>query len=91
MADNMMWCKNKHPDGVCKITGEYCVEGPCPHCKPVEYAPVRHGRWSCDDDDGFDNYDFHCTLCGGSIGYRCGNPVFSKHCLHCGAKMDLED
>ena len=50
----------------------------------------QHGQWTCDEDDGFNNFDWHCTECGRSIGYRCGNPVFSAYCPHCGAKMDEE-
>lgn len=56
----------------------------------ADVAPVVHGRWSCDSEDGFDNYDWHCDMCGGSVGYRCGDPVFSKYCPHCGARMDGE-
>ena len=54
----------------------------------IEAEPVKHGRWTCDEDDGFNNFDWHCTECGRSIGYRCGNPVFSAYCPNCGAKMD---
>ena len=54
----------------------------------ADVAPVVHGRWSCDDEDGFENLDWHCDRCGGSIGYRCGNHLFSKYCPNCGARMD---
>lgn len=52
----------------------------------ADVAEVKHGRWSCDSEDGFDNYDWHCDRCGGSVGYRCGNPVFTKFCPNCGAR-----
>lgn len=54
----------------------------------VDAAPVVQGRWTCDSEDGFENYDWHCSQCGGSIPYRCGNPKFTNYCPHCGAKMD---
>ena len=53
----------------------------------IEARPVVRGEWSCDDEDGFDNFDWHCDNCGASIGYRCGNPVFSNFCPNCGADM----
>lgn len=55
-----------------------------------KYVEQKHGRWSCDSEDGFDNYDWHCEDCGGSIGYRCGNLVFSNYCPNCGADMRCE-
>lgn len=61
------------------------------NAETIEAEPVKHGRWTCDDDDGFNNFDWHCTECGRSIGYRCGNPVFSAYCPNCGAKMDGGD
>ena len=54
----------------------------------VDAAPVVHSFWSYDDEDGHNNYDLHCDRCGGSVGYRCGNPVKSKYCPNCGANMD---
>lgn len=57
-----------------------------PTIDPEELRPK--GEWSCDDEDGFNNFDWHCSECGGNIGYRCGNPLFSNYCPNCGAKMD---
>lgn len=56
----------------------------------VDAVEVVHGEWTCDSEDGFENYDWHCSQCGGSIPYRCGNPKFTNYCPNCGAKMDGE-
>ena len=47
--------------------------------KPVDVAPVRHGRW-IKHDDGV----FTCSECGNAESNE------SYFCRYCGAKMDLE-
>ena len=58
------------------------------YIESLGFPGAVHSFWSYDCEDGHNNYDLHCDRCGGSVGYRCGNPVKSNYCPNCGAKMD---
>ena len=51
--------------------------------EPVEYAPVKHGRWEFIGD-----YDARCPVCEKE--YCIGPSEDYNYCPNCGAKMDLE-
>lgn len=56
----------------------------------IEMAIVRHGRWI--ETDYFDAHKvpiYECSVCFREVAdhyIKC-----HKYCLHCGAKMDLEE
>lgn len=59
---------------------------------PVEYAPVKHGRWEetayCDYDD-----TYRCSVCGVEWEFITGTPQENgaNYCPNCGAMMDLTE
>lgn len=59
--------------------------------EPVEYAPVKHGRWinRTKSVKGLWDYRFDCSTCG-HIFWNAGIKNFN-YCPNCGAKMDLEE
>ena len=85
-TDGLIYTSNP-PKVKCTITGEYhfthneCV---------VEFAPVKHGRWtdvhvSLVDSDGASRYGrlgFQCSVCGAETVY------ITPYCPNCGARMD---
>ena len=93
MAESMMWCENKQPDGVCKCNGEYCVEGPCHYCKPVEYAPVRYGRWREVRNVSYDDFRAEDVVWFTYVCSECEGEPMSDYtfCPFCGAKMDGDE
>ena len=58
--------------------------------KPVDVAPVRHGRWEAraiprsDPDGDWIALEYHCSLCN-RLEYRKEN-----YCPNCGAKMGIQ-
>lgn len=60
------------------------------HIPTVDAEPARHGRWL--ETDYFDAHKvpiYQCSNCFREVAdhyIKC-----HKYCLHCGAKMDLED
>lgn len=82
MADNTIFmCKHMVGDGYCAIHEEYCHEGPCGESEPIEYAPVRHGRWLVDSRTGIN----FCSEC-----QTYAVEAETNYCPECGAKMDEE-
>ena len=55
--------------------------------EPIEYAPVKHGRWEHKKHKLFGNeYDYICSTCG------CDYALAQyRYCPNCGCKMDLEE
>lgn len=50
----------------------------------ADVAPVVHGRWICEETEGF--HTWWCSRCGRGMNY---NPEgIDLYCYHCGAKMD---
>ena len=53
--------------------------------KPADVAPVRHGRWTWNEEGEIDWEQFYrCSNCGDKEYWE------SKFCPNCGAAMDLE-
>lgn len=51
----------------------------------IERMDVRHGEW------GFDGLGWTCSACGEyALTNKAKMQVHSRHCPHCGAKMDGE-
>ena len=84
MAETIFLCKHLCRDGWCAINDGYCVEGPCSDSEPIEYAPVRHGRWEWHKDH------WECSNCRGSRFHDLVLGLDAAHCGYCGAKMDGE-
>ena len=57
--------------------------------KPVDVAPVRHGRWM-NANSRPKTYWRRCTACGG-LAYFCGIGCSYKYCPNCGCRMDGGD
>lgn len=69
-----------------KIARGYC---PCAYKEisnlpTADVAPVRHGRLVSTGYDELYCEFGDCTICGAD------NPISSRYCPNCGAKMDLE-
>lgn len=69
-----------------KIARGYC---PCAYeeisnLPAADVAPVRHGRLVSTGYDELYCEFGDCTICGAD------NPISSRYCRQCGAKMDLE-
>lgn len=98
MAETKKFCIHSDGLGYCDILSDdtvhhYCVEGPCPHEKIVEYAPVKHGRWiPLEYDgyaDGFPVWDlWECSQCQEE--HSGDEDTLTPYCPNCGCKMDLE-
>ena len=59
--------------------------------KPVEYAPVKHGRWVMLEDYCGDEY-WKCSTCDEHFYFELNSTAeisMMKYCANCGAKMDL--
>ncbi len=69
--------------GHCDIGGgaDYCIEGPCDHEDPVEFAPVVHGRWVPFHSEAGGDIQ-HCSAC--EIGFA----AKMDFCPNCGARTD---
>ena len=70
-----------------KIARGYC---PCAYKEisnlpTADVAPVRHGRLVSTGYDELYCEFGDCTICGAD------NPISSRYCPNCGAKMDLGD
>lgn len=97
MAETKKFCIHSDGLGYCDVLSDdtvrhYCVEGPCPHEKIVEYEPVKHGRWLYVDGKGT-NAEYECEECRGHVCFDekiDGSIPHYKRCPNCGAKMDLE-
>lgn len=104
MAETKKFCIHSDGLGYCDVLSDdtvhhYCVEGPCPHEKIVEYAPVKLGRWVDRYGGKYANNLFECSECKesalyelrvSSLGGYYTVQKLSAHCPNCGAKMDLE-
>lgn len=57
--------------------------------KSADVAPVRHGRWITDWNDGL----HMCSICGETIYVESSEELSAryKYCNRCGAKMDEEE
>lgn len=89
MADTKKFCIHSNGLGYCDIlsddkTRQYCVGGPCPHEKIVEYAPVKHGRWVYDEHE----MEYSCSECLISAPIGMSSYILHKYCPNCGARMD---
>lgn len=88
MAESILICRhNKNGTGYCECLGEYCVEGPCTAEELIEYAPVRHGRWTTEDCKLLFAKRTACSVCGKEI---ITSDIYD-YCPHCGCKMDKEE
>lgn len=63
--------------------------------EPVEYAPVKHGRWILGHVPAGlctprGNRPWICSECGTVKSWRMDKPE-ANYCPNCGAKMDLEE
>ena len=87
-ADELKALRELYIQGKLQFIGnEYDLIDKCP---TIEAEPVRHGRWI--KTDYFDAHKipiYQCSVCSKEVAdhyIKC-----HKYCLHCGAKMDLED
>ena len=67
--------------------------------KPVDVAPVRHGRWiGCngeivnwdENNPGCPRYSCFCSICKSWLTASDEYPVIAYFCPNCGAKMEQE-
>ena len=69
-----------HPELLSKEDAMHCID----NLPAADVAPVRHGRLVSTGYDELYCEFGDCTICGAD------NPISSRYCRQCGAKMDLE-
>lgn len=80
------FCTYEQHGGVCELTGECCVLGPCPDEDIEEFVPVRHGLWAHEGPRFRGGVDWwRCSNCGSLAS---GVEIKFRYCSHCGARMD---
>ena len=95
MPNTVLICRhNKNGTGYCEHLGGYCIEGPCSAEELIEYAPVRHGRWTIAEDDYYGLNIVKCSVCHEEWCFEERDDVFDlnyHYCPNCGALMDKEE
>lgn len=74
-------CATKYP--LSYLLGIGAAEKEVDDMKSADVEEVRHGEW------GFDGLGWTCSECGEyALTNKAKTQVHSRHCPHCGAKMD---